>query len=87
MSIIFRIRFLVKCDETHLIDSDISFSELFGGEAGKELKKRKEEYQEYVKKQSSTLVHRFKKSRKSAFSMLEYSDYFVAVCDCNEIKQ
>ena len=80
-------KILVKCDETHLIDSDISFSELFGGEAGKELKKRKEEYQEYVKKQSSTLVHRFKKSRKSAFSMLEYSDYFVAVCDCNEIKQ
>ena len=75
---------LVKCDETHLIDSDISFSELFGGEAGKELKKRKEKYQEYVQKQSSGLIHRFQKSRKAAFSMLEYSDYFVAVRDYDE---
>ena len=75
-------RVIVHCDESHLIDSDLSFSELFGGEIGKELKKRKEEYQKYVQESSAAVRERSKKSRTSAFSMLEYSDYFVAVCDC-----
>lgn len=72
---------IVKYEEVHLIDPDISFSELFGGKAGEVLKQRKEEYKKYIEQQSEKLMLRFKNSRKLAFSTLEYSDYFVAVSE------